>query len=76
MNYAPTYSVFKVFSVILGIQCQQKGYILRGKIIDPSGTAKLSFELEVLYVDFLLSLGTFISSTKGVIMLIIIADVY
>ena len=30
-----------------GIACQQKGYILRGKITDPSGTAKLSFELEV-----------------------------
>ena len=25
-----------------------KGYILRGKITDPSGLAKLSFELEVV----------------------------
>ena len=33
--------------MVQGIACQQKGYILRGKITDPSGTAKLSFELEV-----------------------------
>ena len=33
--------------ILQGIACQQKGYILRGKITDPSGTAKLSFELEV-----------------------------
>ena len=36
--------------VAQGIACQQKGYILRGKITDPSGTAKLSFELEVSFL--------------------------
>ena len=35
--------------IVQGIACQQKGYILRGKITDPSGTAKLSFELEVSF---------------------------
>ena len=35
--------------IVQGIACQQKGYILRGKITDPSGTAKLSFELEVFF---------------------------
>ena len=35
--------------MVQGIACQQKGYILRGKITDPSGTAKLSFELEVSF---------------------------
>ena len=33
-----------------GIACQQKGYIIRGKITDPSGLAKLSFELEVVRI--------------------------
>ena len=40
-----------------GIQCQQKGYILRGKITDPSGLAKLSFELEVCRIPNLNVVG-------------------
>ena len=42
---------------VQGIQCQQKGYILRGKINDPSGLAKLSFELEVCRIPNLNVVG-------------------
>jgi maternal embryonic leucine zipper kinase len=48
-----------------GIQCQQKGYILRGKIIDPSGTAKLSFELEVCRIPNLNVVGIRRKRLKG-----------
>ena len=43
--------------MLQGIQCQQKGYILRGKISDPSGMAKLSFELEVCRIPNLNVVG-------------------
>jgi len=48
-----------------GIHCQQKGYILRGKIIDPSGTAKLSFELEVCRIPNLNVVGIRRKRLKG-----------
>merc|ERR1711971_70423 len=43
--------------VAKGIPCQQKGYILRGKIKDASGMAKLSFELEVCRIPNLNVVG-------------------
>jgi len=48
-----------------GIACQQKGYILRGKITDPSGTAKLSFELEVCRIPNLNVVGIRRKRLKG-----------
>jgi len=48
-----------------GIQCQQKGYILRGKITDPSGMAKLSFELEVCRIPNLNVVGIRRKRLKG-----------
>lgn len=48
-----------------GIQCQQKGYILRGKINDPSGLAKLSFELEVCRIPNLNVVGIRRKRLKG-----------
>ena len=50
---------------IQGIACQQKGYILRGKITDPSGTAKLSFELEVCRIPNLNVVGIRRKRLKG-----------
>jgi len=40
-----------------GIPCQQKGYVLRGKVKDPSGAARLSFELEVCRIPNLSVVG-------------------
>jgi maternal embryonic leucine zipper kinase len=48
-----------------GIPCQQKGYILRGKISDPSGLAKLSFELEVCKIPNLNLVGIRRKRLKG-----------
>jgi len=48
-----------------GIACQQKGYILRGKISDPSGLAKLSFELEVVRIPNLNVVGIRRKRLKG-----------
>jgi len=48
-----------------GISCQQKGYILRGKITDPSGLAKLSFELEVVRIPNLNVVGIRRKRLKG-----------
>jgi hypothetical protein len=48
---------YKTWVNVQGIQCQQKGYILRGKINDPSGLAKLSFELEVCRIPNLNVVG-------------------
>jgi len=48
-----------------GISCQQKGYILRGKISDPSGLAKLSFELEVVRIPNLNVVGIRRKRLKG-----------
>jgi len=48
-----------------GIACQQKGYILRGKITDPSGLAKLSFELEVVRIPNLNVVGIRRKRLKG-----------
>jgi len=48
-----------------GIPCQQKGYILRGKITDPSGLAKLSFELEVCRIPNLNLVGIRRKRLKG-----------
>merc|ERR1712130_1006263 len=47
------------------ISCQQKGYILRGKISDPSGLAKLSFELEVVRIPNLNVVGIRRKRLKG-----------
>jgi len=51
--------------VFKGIACQQKGYILRGKINDPSGLAKLSFELEVCRIPNLNVVGIRRKRLKG-----------
>jgi len=51
--------------VFKGIPCQQKGYILRGKITDPSGLAKLSFELEVCRIPNLNVVGIRRKRLKG-----------
>ena len=48
-----------------GIRCQQKGYILRGKIRDSSGFAKLSFELEVCRIPNLNVVGIRRKRLKG-----------
>ncbi len=48
-----------------GIPCQQKGYILRGKIKDASGLAKLSFELEVCRIPNLNVVGIRRKRLKG-----------
>merc|ERR1719187_2956225 len=48
-----------------GIPCQQKGFILRGKISDPSGLAKLSFELEVVRIPNLNIVGIRRKRLKG-----------
>ncbi|TRY75718.1 hypothetical protein TCAL_08671 [Tigriopus californicus] len=48
-----------------GIPCQQKGYILRGKIKDQSGMAKLSFELEVCRIPNLNVIGIRRKRLKG-----------
>ena len=48
-----------------GIPCQQKGYILRGKIRDSSGFAKLSFELEVCRIPNLNVVGIRRKRLKG-----------
>lgn len=48
-----------------GIPCQQKGYILRGKIKDASGMAKLSFELEVCRIPNLNVVGIRRKRLKG-----------
>ena len=48
-----------------GIRCQQKGYILRGKIRDSSGFAKLSFELEVVRIPNLNVVGIRRKRLKG-----------
>lgn len=48
-----------------GIPCQQKGYILRGKIKDNSGMAKLSFELEVCRIPNLNVIGIRRKRLKG-----------
>ncbi len=48
-----------------GIPCQQKGYILRGKIKDTSGFAKLSFELEVCRIPNLNVVGIRRKRLKG-----------
>ncbi len=48
-----------------GISCQQKGYILRGKIRDSSGFAKLSFELEVCRIPNLNVVGIRRKRLKG-----------
>lgn len=48
-----------------GIPCQQKGYILRGKIKDKSGMAKLSFELEVCRIPNLNVVGIRRKRLKG-----------
>jgi len=48
-----------------GIKCQQKGYILRGKIRDASGFAKLSFELEVCRIPHLNVVGIRRKRLKG-----------
>ena len=50
-----------------GIACQQKGYILRGKITDPSGTAKLSFELEVKIARIDINTFTILSVSRSVV---------
>merc|ERR1719219_490549 len=51
--------------VAKGIPCQQKGYILRGKIKDASGFAKLSFELEVCRIPNLNVVGIRRKRLKG-----------
>ena len=51
--------------VYKGVAVQQKGYILRGKIIDPSGLAKLSFELEVVRIPNLNVVGIRRKRLKG-----------
>jgi len=51
--------------VYKGIAVQQKGYILRGKISDPSGLAKLSFELEVVRIPNLNVVGIRRKRLKG-----------
>jgi len=51
--------------VYKGIPCQQKGYILRGKVTDPSGLAKLSFELEVCRIPNLNVVGIRRKRLKG-----------
>jgi len=51
--------------VAKGIPCQQKGYILRGKIKDSSGYAKLSFELEVCRIPNLNVIGIRRKRLKG-----------
>ena len=51
--------------MLKGISCQQKGYILRGKISDPSGLAKLSFELEVVRIPNLNVVGIRRKRLKG-----------
>jgi len=51
--------------VAKGIPCQQKGYILRGKIKDSSGFAKLSFELEVCRIPNLNVIGIRRKRLKG-----------
>lgn len=48
-----------------GIPCQQKGYILRGKIKDSTGFAKLSFELEVCRIPNLNVVGIRRKRLKG-----------
>ena len=48
-----------------GIPCQQKGYILRGKIKDQAGMAKLSFELEVCRIPNLNVVGIRRKRLKG-----------
>lgn len=48
-----------------GIPCQQKGYVLRGKIRDASGFAKLSFELEVCRIPHLNVVGIRRKRLKG-----------
>jgi len=48
-----------------GIPCQQKGYILRGKIKDESGIAKMSFELEVCRIPNLNVVGIRRKRLKG-----------
>lgn len=48
-----------------GIPCQQKGYILRGKIKDESGMAKMSFELEVCRIPNLNVVGIRRKRLKG-----------
>ena len=51
--------------VAKGIPCQQKGYILRGKIKDATGYAKLSFELEVCRIPNLNVIGIRRKRLKG-----------
>ena len=51
--------------VYKGVAVQQKGYILRGKISDPSGLAKLSFELEVVRIPNLNVVGIRRKRLKG-----------
>ena len=51
--------------VYKGVAVQQKGYILRGKITDPSGLAKLSFELEVVRIPNLNVVGIRRKRLKG-----------
>uniref|UniRef100_A0A0K2TXA4 non-specific serine/threonine protein kinase n=1 Tax=Lepeophtheirus salmonis TaxID=72036 RepID=A0A0K2TXA4_LEPSM len=48
-----------------GIPCQQKGYILRGKVRDASGISKLSFELEVCRIPNLNVIGIRRKRLKG-----------
>eukprot|EP00096_Caligus_rogercresseyi_P005290 TRINITY_DN2049_c0_g1_i3.p1 TRINITY_DN2049_c0_g1~~TRINITY_DN2049_c0_g1_i3.p1 ORF type:complete len:633 (+),score=214.86 TRINITY_DN2049_c0_g1_i3:46-1944(+) len=48
-----------------GIPCQQKGYILRGKVRDASGLSKLSFELEVCRIPNLNVIGIRRKRLKG-----------
>ncbi|KAF0298861.1 Maternal embryonic leucine zipper kinase [Amphibalanus amphitrite] len=40
-----------------GIVLKQKGYTLRGKVADPLGKAKMSFELEVCMIQSLNMVG-------------------
>ena len=48
-----------------GIPCQQKGYVVRGKIKDASGLAQLSFELEVCRIPNLNVVGIRRKRLKG-----------
>ena len=56
---------FHVIFCFSGIPCQQKGYILRGKIKDESGMAKMSFELEVCRIPNLNVVGIRRKRLKG-----------
>jgi maternal embryonic leucine zipper kinase len=51
--------------VAKGIPCQQKGYVLRGKVKDAAGVANLSFELEVCRIPNLNVIGVRRKRLKG-----------